>query len=65
MILIILIAFIVLAPLAIWRDWLDGQAISNPELHLTIVRIINILGALAFIWFMYQVMNPEPARIIG
>ena len=65
MILIILIACIVLAPLAIWRDWLDEQATSNPELHLTIIRIINILGALVFIWFMYQVMNPEPARIIG
>ena len=60
MILILILAFIVLMPLALWRDWLDAQAINNPELHSTIVRIINILGALAFIWFMYQVMNPEP-----
>tara|TARA_R110000796_G_scaffold202160_3_gene318489 strand:+ start:255 stop:452 length:198 start_codon:yes stop_codon:yes gene_type:complete len=64
-ILVILTAFIVLVPLAIWRDWLDDQAVNNPELHLTIIRIINIIGALAFIWIMYQVINPEPARIIG
>lgn len=65
MILIVLIAAVVLLPLMIWRDWLDGQAVNNPELHSTIVRIINILGIVLFIWFMYQMMNLEPARIIG
>ena len=60
MILVLLLAFIVLMPLVLWRDWLDAQAINNPELHTTIVRVLQIVLLLGFLWFVFTAMTPDP-----
>lgn len=56
MILILILAFIVLMPLALWHDWIDNFEAKNPELGHNIRYGVAYGVAILFaIWFLSNV----------
>ena len=56
MILILLLAFMVLMPLALWHDFLDRHEARNPEQGQLLRNVVGYaVGILIGIWFFSNV----------
>lgn len=56
MILILLLAAVVLLPLALWHDWIDNFETKNPEQGQIVRNVVGYtVGILIGIWFFSNV----------
>jgi len=54
MILILLLAVVVLLPLALWHDWIDNYELRNPEQGQVLRNVVAYTIAIALVLWMFS-----------